>query len=571
MYFNRVIPTIKSLFALALVIALQACATSAGTSAPEAKPSLAAASTIGVEARPKLVVGIVVDQMRYDFLYRYWDKYGEGGFKKLVTQGFNFKNNHYSYVPTYTGPGHASVYTGSVPALNGIIGNSWYDRKNGASVYCVEDKTVKTVGSTSDAGLMSPKNLLTTTVTDELRLSNNMQSKVIGIALKDRGAILPAGHTANGAYWFDSPSGNWITSTFYTAQLPQWVQEFNNQKHPDRLMQEVWNTLLPIEQYTESTPDDMPWERALPGEDRPVFPHNIPALRKKGDYELIRSIPGGNTLTKGFALAALRGEQLGKGKHTDFLALSFSTPDYTGHSFGPNSIEVQDIYLRLDRELEDLINVLEKEIGKENVLIFLTADHGAAHVPSYMSSLKIPAGLANSNMLRDSLAQHLNQVYGKGKWVERYTNQQLYLNRKLIEDKKLSHREVQEKAASFVMRFEGVAKAVTAETIQQAGWTGGLMSRIESGYNAQRSGDVIVVLQPGWFEGYGNGPQKGTTHGSHSNYDTHVPLVWYGWQVKPGESSVETAVADIAPTIASWLYIQEPNGSVGRPLQELMK
>ncbi|MHC2990884.1 nucleotide pyrophosphatase [Pontibacter sp. HJ8] len=558
---------LTSLLALAVVFVLQACAT---TSTPVAVEGTRLQTVTGVDGRPKLVVGIVVDQMRYDFLYRYWSKYGEGGIKKLVTQGFNFKNNHYSYVPTYTGPGHASVYTGSVPALNGIIGNAWYDRNTGASIYCVEDKTVKTVGSTSDAGLMSPKNLLTTTVTDELRLSNNMQSKVIGIALKDRGAILPAGHTANGAYWFDSPSGNWITSTFYANELPQWVQEFNGQKHGDRLLGEVWNTLLPIEQYTESTADDMRWERPLSGEKSPVFPHNIPAIRGK-DYELIRSIPAGNTITKDFALAAIRGEQLGKGSHTDFLALSFSTPDYTGHSFGPNSIEVQDIYLRLDRELEELINVLEKEIGKDNVLIFLTADHGAAHVPAYMSSLNIPAGVANSKILQDSVEVYLTKTYGKGKWVERYTNQQLYLNRKQIEARKLDRTEVQNKVANYVLRFEGVARAIAADAIQQTGWTGGLMSRIESGYNAQRSGDVIVVLQPGWFEGYGSGEPKGTTHGSYANYDTHVPLVWYGWKVKPGESSVETAVADIAPTIASWLYIQEPNGSVGKPLQELMK
>ncbi|WP_051080628.1 alkaline phosphatase PafA [Pontibacter roseus] len=564
---NRIIAGARSLLAIAILFVVQACVSTNSTTTVQKSEQQAIP---GVASRPKLVVGIVVDQMRYDFLYRYWDKYGEGGIKKLVTQGFNFKNNHYSYVPTYTGPGHASVYTGSVPALNGIIGNSWYDRTTGSTVYCVEDKTVKTVGSTSDAGLMSPKNLLTTTITDELRLSNNMQSKVIGIALKDRGAILPAGHTANGAYWFDSPSGNWITSTFYSNELPKWVQEFNGQKHPDRLMSEVWNTLLPIEQYTESTADDMPWEQTLKGEERPVFPHNIPALKGK-DYELIRSIPAGNTITKDFALAALRGEKLGKGDYTDFLALSFSTPDYTGHSFGPNSIEVQDVYLRLDKELEELINVLEKEIGKDNVLIFLTADHGAAHVPAYLKSLKLPAGVAKSGVVRDSVEQYLDKTYGNGNWVERYTNQQVYLNRNQIEAKKIDRIEVQEKVANYVLRFEGVARAITADAIQRVGWTGGLMSRLESGYNAQRSGDVIVVLQPGWFEGYGSGEPKGTTHGSYSNYDTHVPLVWYGWQVKPGESSVETAVADIAPTIASWLYIQEPNGSVGRPLQELMK
>ncbi|MFD2246924.1 alkaline phosphatase PafA [Pontibacter ruber] len=553
--------------ALLLVLLLSACVRVTSTSSTVASEK----QQVTAMQRPKLVVGIVVDQMRYDFLFRYWDKYGEGGFKKLVRSGFNFKNAQYSYVPTYTGPGHASVYTGSVPALNGIIGNSWYNRQAGADVYCVEDKTVQTVGSTSTAGQMSPANLLTSTITDELRIATNMRSKVIGIALKDRGAILPAGHTANGAYWFDSPSGNWITSTFYQNELPNWVQAFNNKKYPDQHLSQVWNTLLPIDQYTESSADDVPWEQPLAGEQKPVFPHNIPAIRKK-EYELIRSIPAGNTLTKDFALAALEGEELGKGPFTDFLAVSFSTPDYVGHAFGPNSIEAQDVYLRLDREIEEMLNKFEQHVGKGNVLVFLTADHGAAHVPAFLKDKKVPAGVANSSIMRDSVEKYLNTTYGGGKWIERYTNQQIYLNRKLIEAKKLNRLDVQEKVANYVMRFEGVARAMAAENVQRAGWSEGLMSRIASGYNAQRSGDVLVVLQPGWFEGYGAAKEpKGTTHGSYSNYDTHVPLVWYGWKVKPGESSAEVQVADIAPTIASWLYIQEPNGSVGKPLQELMK
>ncbi|WP_187262165.1 alkaline phosphatase PafA [Pontibacter beigongshangensis] len=550
---------------LALLL-LNAC-TSSKTGTQDSNQVLSATEPL---PRPKLVVGLVVDQMRYDFLFRYWDQYGAGGFKKLVSEGFNFKYAQYSYVPTYTAPGHASIYTGSVPTINGIAGNAWYDRRTGKTVYCVEDKTVKTVGSTSDAGLMSPRNMLTTTITDELRLATNMGSKVIGISLKDRGSIIPAGHLGNGAYWFDSPSGNWITSTFYAEELPGWVQHFNNQKHPDKLLSQVWDTLLPIEQYTQSTADDVPWEGTLAGEERPVFPHNIPALRKK-DYELIRGIPAGNTLTKDFALAALAAENLGKGNHTDFLAVSFSTPDYAGHTFGPNSIEVQDVYLRLDREIEEMLQVLEQQIGKDNILVFLTADHGAAHVPGFMIDKKVPAGVANAGIIRDSTEAFLNRTYGGGKWVESYTNQQLYLNHKLIEAKKLNKLEVQDKVADYVTRFNAVSRAMAAESIQRSGWGEGLVNRMANGYNAERSGDVLIVLRPGWFEGGSSKTPRGTTHGSYSNYDTHVPLVWYGWQVKPGESSAEVLVSDIAPTIASWLYIQEPNGTVGRPLQELMK
>ncbi|TXK37168.1 alkaline phosphatase family protein [Pontibacter qinzhouensis] len=564
---SKKIKTITPLRLVVLAICFLNACTGSKTGSPTTTQVLSESAPI---PRPKLVVGIVVDQMRYDYLYRYWDQYGAGGFKKLVGKGFNFKYAQYSYVPTYTAPGHASIYTGSVPAINGIIGNNWYNRHTGQYVYCVEDKTVKTVGSTSDAGLMSPRNLFTTTITDELRLATNMGSKVIGLSLKDRGSILPAGHLANGAYWFDSPSGNWITSSYYANELPAWVQQFNDQKLPDKYLNEVWNTLLPIEQYTQSTADDVPWEGRLSGEERPVFPHNIPAIRKK-DYELIRSIPAGNSITKDFALAALTAENLGKGNHTDFLAVSFSTPDYVGHTFGPNSIEVQDVYLRLDKDIEEILQYLEQQLGTENILVFLTADHGAAHVPGYMKDLNVPAGVANSSIIADSAEAYLNKTYGAGKWIERYTNQQLYLNHKLIKAKKLNKLELQDAVADYVTRFNAVSRAMAAESIQRSGWGEGMVNRMANGYNAERSGDVLITLRPGWFEGGSSKNPTGTTHGSYSNYDTHVPLVWYGWQVKPGESSAEVMVADIAPTIASWLYIQEPNGTVGRPLQELMK
>lgn len=560
---------VKAAAAFALMLSACAGTTPSAPTAPANNTNTLAAAVHPIQQRPKLVVGIVVDQMRYDYLYRYWDKYGNDGFKKMLTQGYNFKNTQYSYVPTYTGPGHASVYTGSVPALNGIVGNSWYEREQKATVYCVEDKTVQTVGSSSKAGLMSPANLKTTTITDELRLATNMKAKVVGVALKDRGSILPAGHLGNGAYWFDSESGNWITSTYYAQDLPQWAKEFNAKKLPDQYLSKPWETLLPIEQYTESTADDMPWEGTLAGEQKPVFPHNVPALKGNG-YEIIRSVPAGNTITKDFALAALRGEGLGKDDVTDFLAVSFSTPDYVGHTFGPNSIEAQDIFLRLDREMAELISEIEKEVGQGEVLFFLTADHGAAHVPGYMQSLKVPAGVATSAVIRDSVDAYLDKIYGNADWVERYTNQQIYLNRTTIDGKKLNKADVEQRVAAYVLRFKGVMRAVTSTALQNSNWGTGMMARVESGYNAKRSGDVILLLEPGWFEGYGKDP-KGTTHGSYSNYDTHVPLLWYGWKVQPGESDAEAAVADIAPTIAAWLYIQEPNGSVGRPLQVYMK
>ncbi|MEJ8758453.1 alkaline phosphatase PafA [Pontibacter sp. H259] len=550
--------TIATKFILVWMLVLSACAANTGSSSQRTHSDPL--------NRPKLVVGIVVDQMRYDFLYRYWDKYGEDGFKKLVKQGFNFKNANYNYVPTYTAPGHASIYTGSVPEVNGIIGNSWYDRKIGKTMYCAEDKTVKTVGSTSKAGEMSPKNLLSTTITDQLKLATNKRSKVIAVALKDRGAVIPGGFMADGAYWFDSESGNFVTSTFYTEELPVWVNDFNAQKLADTYLNQNWNTLLPIAQYTNSTADDMAYEEGLKGKKKPVFPYELATLRGK-DYDLIRYTPFGNTLTKDIAVKALHAEQLGKRNETDFLSVSFSSTDYIGHEFGPNAIETEDTYIRLDIEIAELLKELEQTVGKENLLVFLTADHGVANVPAFMTGERITAGAINYSLIGDSVKTYMSRTYGEGKWLEKYTNQQAYLNRKLISEKKLKLADVQQDVANYIASLEGVARTITAEDLQRNNWGHGQMRLVENGYNAQRSGDVIVQLEPNWQN---HGP-KGTTHGSYSTHDTHVPMLWYGWQIKPGESAAEVEITDIAPTIATWLNIQEPSGSVGKALQEYMK
>ncbi|WP_207433383.1 alkaline phosphatase PafA [Sabulibacter ruber] len=518
-------------------------------------------------AKPKLVVGIVVDQMRYDYLYRFWDKYSKEGFKRLMGEGFNFRNNHYNYVPTYTGPGHASIYTGTTPAMHGIVGNDWYNRATGRNIYCAEDKSVKTVGSNSTAGEMSPVNMISTTITDELKLATNQQSKVIGLSLKDRGSILPAGHAANAAYWYDGSNGNMITSTYYMQELPAWVQAFNNRKLPDQYLSQPWTTLLPIDQYTESAADDQPFEGTFSGEQKPVFPHNIPAYRGK-TFDLLRAIPAGNTYTKEFAIEAIKAENLGKGQFTDFLAVSFSTPDYIGHQFGPNSIEVEDNYLRLDRDLADLLKFLDTQLGKENVLIFLTADHGAAHNPNYLKQLRIPAGNTNNGIMTDSLKKHLNTKFGNAEWVSSFMNQQIYLNHAVIESKKVNLVEIQEEVARFMQRFPGVLRSFTADALMKSHWERGLGMLVENGYMPFRSGDVLLTYQPGWYENYGRGMAKGTTHGSTWAYDTHIPLLWYGWQVPAGESTVHTEIIDIAPTLAAWLRIQEPNGTMGRSLLE---
>lgn len=512
--------------------------------------------------KPQLVVGIVVDQMRYDYVYRFLDKYGNDGFRRLVNEGFFCRNTHYNYVPTFTGPGHASIYTGTTPATHGIIANTWFTRDNNKYINCVDDKNVQAVGSTSNAGKVSPWNLLTTTITDQLRLSNKMKSKVIGIALKERGAILPAGHTANAAYWYDGSNGRWISSTYYMKELPQWVNDFNKKELPKNYLSKSWATLLSIEQYSESIADDNPYEGLFRGEAKPVFPHDLPQLMKdNGFLDLIRHTPFGNSLTKDFAIEAIKSETLGKGGYTDFMTVSFSSTDYIGHQFGPASVEIEDTYLRLDKDIAELLKFLDSYLGKNNVLVFLTADHAAADVPAYLSDNKIPAGYFDAKLAIDSLKNLLNGLYGEHLLLT-YFNQQIVLNHKLMEQKKINPEEIQTTIADFMLRFKGVAGTVTASALNNCSFNEGIRSLIQNGYNQKRSGDVMLFLEPGWME-YG---KTGTTHDSPYTYDTHVPLLWYGWKIGKGSSDEPVNITDIAPTLATFLNIQAPNGCTGKPI-----
>lgn len=520
-----------------------------------------------IPAKPKLIVGIIIDQMRYDYLYKYENKYGANGFKKLMQQGFNCKNNHYNYVPTYTGPGHASVYTGTTPAIHGIIANDWYVRETDKMMYCAQDDNVETVGSSSKkVGKMSPRNMLTTTVTDELKMANNMKSKTIGIALKDRGAILPAGHMANAAYWFDGATGNWVSSTFYMETLPTWVDSFNAKKVYENYLSKPWEPLLPIHQYTESLADDNAYEGKLKGEERPVFPHDLPKLYKEQGAGVIRYTPFGNSFTKDFAVTTIKAEQLGKREVTDFLAVSFSSPDYIGHNWGPHSIEIEDNYLRLDKDLADFISFLETWVGKENLLIFLTADHGGANVPQYLIDHNAPAGIFKSDALVDTAMKYMKALYGNERWILNYENEQFFLNRKLILDKRMNLREMQEKLAEFCLQYKGVSAVYTAHALSNTSFHHLPGELVQMGFHQKRSGDVALVLEPGWME-YSS---TGTTHGTVYNYDTHVPLLWYGWKINHGETFQKTHITDIAPTISALLNIPFPNGCIGKPLVDLM-
>jgi predicted AlkP superfamily pyrophosphatase or phosphodiesterase len=517
------------------------------------------------------VVGIVIDQMRYDYLYRYYEKYSSlstgGGFRRLMDQGFNCRNNHYHYAATYTGPGHAAIYTGSAPALNGIVGNEFYDRQVGRIVYCAEDTTVRTVGNAGTAGQMSPRNMLVTTIGDQLKLATDNRAKVVGVALKDRGSILPAGHAADAAYWFDSKDGNWITSTFYRKDLPGWVQAYNNRRLPDQFVRQKWEPLLPLDRYTASTTDDQPYEATLPGETKAVFPHEFVAVSGQSRYEVLRATPFGDQLTKEFALAALDGEQLGKDDITDLLAVSFSSTDYIGHAFGTHAIETEDEYLRLDLQLQDFFNQLDEKVGKGAWLAFLSADHGAADIPAFSRNYRIPADIKQYGEVSEVVKAALAKAYGPGQWMLTYFNQQIYLNTALLAEKKIQIQDVYALIRSALLNQRGVVNVVNLHGLANTALPENQLMMLKNVYFPNRSGDIYVMLQAGWFEGR----NKGTTHGTTYAYDTHVPFLLYGWGVKPGQTFQRTQIADIAPTVCAILGILEPSGSVGNPVENAIR
>jgi predicted AlkP superfamily pyrophosphatase or phosphodiesterase len=518
--------------------------------------------------RPKLVVGIVVDQMRQEYFYRFGERFGEGGFKRFTEQGFMMTNGHYNYIPTYTGPGHASVYTGTTPATHGIIANNWYVKQLGRAIYCAEDSTVTNVAGTPGNGQISPRNMLTTTITDELRFATSKRSKVVGIAIKDRGASLPAGHTGD-AYWYDDSNGDFMTSTYYydSLTLPKWVSAFNSKKIPDTYLKKTWTTLYPIDTYTNSIADNNDFEGPFIGKTTPTFPYNLDSLKaNNGGYGLISSTPFGNSLTLDFALAAIEGEKLGQRGETDFLAVSFSSPDYIGHRFGPQSIEIEDNYLRLDQDLAKLFDYLDKTLGKDQYLVFITADHAVAEVPSYMVSERVPAGNFNSGMVMNQLKGFAMAMYGEGNWILNFSNEQVFLNKDLAREKKIDFAQMQRDIADFALRFKGVKEAYTAADMRNHEYTQNRPHLLQMGYNHKASGDVLLVLEPAWLAG----GQRGTTHGSGFSYDTHVPIAFYGWKIKSGKSSTYTTVTDIAPTLSILLRTRMPNGTTGQPIREIL-
>jgi predicted AlkP superfamily pyrophosphatase or phosphodiesterase len=516
-------------------------------------------------SRPKLVIGIIIDQMRADYIDKYWSKFSEGGFKRLVEKGFICKQAHYNYVPTYTGPGHASVYTGCTPAQHGIVGNNWYVKETGKYIYCCDDKNVHALGGAEGSGQMSPVNLQCNTFADQLKLESK-DSKVIGISLKDRGAILPAGHSANAAYWLDGGSGNWMSSTYYMKELPEWLNAFNKLGLAKTYNAKVWNTLLPIDQYTESTKDDNTYEGKFPGETTTAFPHDIPKISATAGPGIVRQTPWGNTLTKDLAIETIKSENLGKGNAMDMLAVSFSSTDLVGHMYGPQSIEVEDTYLRLDRDIEELLKFLDMWFKKDEVILFLTADHAAVETPAYLIDNGKSGGYMNGDWLADTLRKDLFRNYGDS-LLKAYINQEIYLDQKFLDGKKMKSTDVYAHIDGFLKTIKGVERTVVCNAPDQKYYETGVERFVKIGFNSARSGDMYVNYQEGWVEH----ERTGTTHGSCYDYDTHVPLLWYGWKITPGSTSDAIEIPDVVATLNKLLHVTPSKEAWGKPITALLK
>lgn len=520
------------------------------------------------QEKPKLIVGIVIDQMKQEYLWRFYNDFGEEGFKKLVEGGFMAKNGHYPYSIPNTGPGHASIYTGTTPSIHGIINNQWYSPVWGRSVYCAEDTTVTNVGGSPNAGKISPSNLYSSTITDELKIFTQQQGKVIAMSIKDRGSALPGGRLSDGSYWYDSGSGEFMTSTYYMDKLPGWVKRFNDKDLAAQYLSGTWDLLKNEKEYTESGDDDSPYEGGFRGQEDPTFPYNLAELNgPNGGYAMLPGTPWGNTILADLAIEAIDAEKLGKDEVTDFLAVSFSSPDYIGHNFGPQSKEVQDTYMRLDLEIARLLKKLDKTVGEGEYVVFLSADHGVAENSLRMRDLGFNANNISSRAFAGYIQTKFNSKYGEAKWFKVAGGSDLYLDRDLIEEKGLDLYEMQLYAAQTAMSFKGIHLAMTGTDLLRNSQTEHLRQLIQNAYHPKESGDVKLIYQPAWQAGRA----KGTGHGNAWTYDTHVPVIFYGWGIKQGTSVRDIHITDIAPTISMLMNMRMTNGNNGQPIFEALK
>lgn len=509
---------------------------------------------------PKLLVGIVVDQMRVDNIYRYWDDFGDGGFKRLVREGSFQRDAHYDYVPTFTAPGHTSIYTGTTPAHHGIVSNYPYVRSLRRSWYCAKDTTVEPVGTSDSNAQRSPYQLLASTLADELELRTDRRSRTVGIALKDRSAIMPIGRTGDAAYWYiGGEEGKFVTSSWYKEKLPAWLDAFNQKGLAAKYLDRTWELAMPRDRYHTPLPDDNPYEEALGKDLRPTLPVDLAALRKGGaDQRLLVYTPWGNTLTTDMAIAAIAGDSLGMDNVPDLLALSYSSPDELGHMMGQRSMEVEDIYVRLDAEFARLLSSLDDHVGKGAYTVFLTGDHGGADVPAYLRDLQGSAGYTSMAELQTWLSGK-----GFGGMIDTVRQGQVFL-------KAGAPKGTAEAVAHALGMNPAIACALSGERLQDMGQLRGIASAMARGYMPQRCGDVLFALRPGYFEKeYGN-DGAGTEHGTAWNYDTQVPVIFFGKHIAKGEVLRRTSITDIAPTVSAILGMALPNAADGSVVPEVI-
>lgn len=525
--------------------------------------AVAASVFSSLAATPKLVVTIIVDQMRYDYLERSPQLFSKNGFRLLLEKGAFMTSAKYNYFPTVTGPGHASYLSGSGPAVHGIIGNDWYDRQLGKEIYCCADTNVTAVGTTNKSQ-MSPRNFIGSTVADQMRLQ--LGSKVIGISLKDRGAILPAGKQPTGAFWFDSKSGNFITSTYYMTHLPPWVEAFNQRGVPQSFVGKSWERMFETGEYLFA--DEEPGEGKLEGETTNLFPHAIQA--STNDFDAVMQSPFGDELVTQFALAALAGEALGQEGRPDLLCLSFSSTDMVGHGFGPYSHEIQDLTFRLDRQFEKLFDAIDAAVGLKHTVIVLTADHAVAPIPEFAQEMGLDGHRWDSAKFVRGLQDQLEKEFGSGKYFLKndliYGG--IYFNQTTLRQKGLEMARISNFLREAALASGLFEACFTREQLLNGNAPGWIGQTALNGYNPARSPDLVLVGKPYGLPGTS---KTGTTHGTPYSYDTRVPVIFYGPPFKPGRYANEFYITDIAPTLCSALHITEPAGSFGKVAVEILR
>lgn len=515
---------------------------------------------------PKLIVGIIIDQMRYDQILKYWNKFGDTGFKKLLKEGTSFTNAHYDYLNINSASGIASIANGVYPSEHGIINVKWYNPVTRRDVYCVEDEKVKSLSSMFDKG-MSPRNVEALSWTDELRINSYKLSNVYSVSLDDYAAILSGGKLANGAFWFDERKGGWTSSTYYYDSLEVWIKNYNDKKFADTYLSRTWYPTFPVEKYTESLSDACGYETGFNG--KHTFPYDLKSLRSQfTGYSLLKYTPFGNTFTKDFAITLMMKKYLGKDDFTDVLMINFAATKYIGEKFGLQSVEIEDAYVKLDKDIAHLISVVEDYVGKGNVLFFLTSDRGACNNSKWMNDINIQTGIFNPIRANVVLNTYLRAVYGIGNWVDGFHNNELYLDHTTIDKNQKSLRDMQDKSVDILSGITGISTVIATSEIKNGSFSDGIIQKAKNSFFQGRSGDVYIVLDYGWK--FKNMQDNLSDCCSPYNENTHVPVIFYGKNIKKQTIYNRISMNDIAVTLSFMLGIPLPSKSTGNPIQQLL-